>query len=54
MWGMSRFDRPSWSTGVFIGLACVVSGVAGIMSFMEGKKIKKIEGVQSDRQNVRG
>lgn len=45
MWGMSRFDRPSWSTGLFIALACIVSGVAGIMSFLEGKKIKKIEGV---------
>lgn len=46
MWGFSRFDRPSWSTGLFIALACVVSGVAGIMSFLEGKKIKRIEGVQ--------
>jgi hypothetical protein len=46
MWGMSRFDRPSWSTGLFIGLSCVVSGVGGIMSFLEGKKIKRIEGVQ--------
>lgn len=50
MWGMSRFDRPSWSTGLFIALACVVSGVAGIMSFLEGRKIKKIEGLQPDRQ----
>jgi len=46
MWGMSRFDRPSWSTGLFIGLSCVVSGVGGIVSFVEGKKIKRIEGVQ--------
>ena len=47
MWGMSRFNRPSWATGLFIALACVVSGVAGIMSFIEGKKIKKIEGVRA-------
>ena len=46
MWGMSRFDRPSWSTGLFIGLSCIVSGVGGIVSFVEAKKIKKIEGVQ--------
>jgi hypothetical protein len=52
MWGMSRFDRPSWSTGLFIALACVVSGVAGIMTFFEGKKIKRIEGVQPDRQDT--
>lgn len=46
MWGMSRFDRPSWSTGLFIGLSCIVSSIGGIMSFIEAKKIKKIEGVQ--------
>jgi hypothetical protein len=46
MWGMSRLDRPSWSTGLFIALSCIVSGVGGIMSFLEGKKIKRIEGVQ--------
>jgi hypothetical protein len=46
MWGMSRFDRPSWSTGLFIALSCIVSGVGGIMSFVEAKKIKKIEGVR--------
>lgn len=45
MWGMSRFNRPSWSTGLFIGLACFVAGVGGIMSFLEGKKIKRVEGV---------
>jgi hypothetical protein len=46
MWGMNRFNRPSWSTGLFIGLSCIVSGVGGIMSFVEAKKIKKIEGVR--------
>ena len=46
MWGMSRFDRPSWSTGLFIGLSCVVSGAGGILSFVEAKKIKQIEGVR--------
>jgi hypothetical protein len=45
MWGMNRFDRPSWSTGLFIALACIISGVGGIMSFNEGKKIKRVEGV---------
>jgi hypothetical protein len=48
MWGMNRFDRPSWSTGLFIALACIVSGVGGILSFIEGRKIKRIEGVQPD------
>lgn len=48
MWGMNRFDRPSWSTGLFIALACIVSGIGGILSFTEGRKIKRIEGVQPD------
>ncbi|PVH70845.1 hypothetical protein DL98DRAFT_564072 [Cadophora sp. DSE1049] len=32
MWGYNRFDRPTWSTGTFIGLCC------------GGRKVKKIEG----------
>lgn len=40
-----RFTRPSWATGLFVGLACVVAGVAGIEMFIEGKKVKKVEGV---------
>jgi hypothetical protein len=45
MWGMNRYNRPSWATGLFIGLACVVAGVAGILMFKEGKKVKRVEGV---------
>ena len=45
MWGLNRYNRPSWSTGTFVGLACVVAAAAGLMQFMEGKKIKKVEGV---------
>lgn len=45
MWGMNRFDRPSWSTGLFVALACIVAGLGGIMMGIEGKKVKKVEGV---------
>jgi hypothetical protein len=45
MWGMNRYDRPSWSTGFFIACACVISAAGGIVSFKEGKKIKLVEGV---------
>lgn len=45
MWGYNRYDRPSWSTGTFVALACIVAGVAGLMVFWEGKRVKKIEGV---------
>jgi hypothetical protein len=45
MWGMNRYDRPSWSTGLFVALACIIAAVGGIVSFIEGKKVKSIEGV---------
>jgi len=45
MWGLNRFNRPSWSTGLFVALACIVAAIAGIMQFTEGKKIKAVEGV---------
>ncbi|KAJ5238042.1 hypothetical protein N7489_008133 [Penicillium chrysogenum] len=41
MWAMNRFDRPSWTTGLFVGLACVVAGVAGIVMWLEKKRVKK-------------
>ncbi|KAH8602406.1 hypothetical protein B0O99DRAFT_606493 [Bisporella sp. PMI_857] len=45
MWGLNRYDRPSWSTGLFVALACIVAAAGGIMSFIEGKHVKAIEGV---------
>ena len=45
MWGMNRYDRPSWSTGLFVALACIVAAVGGLVTFFEGKKVKSIEGV---------
>ncbi|KAJ4018997.1 hypothetical protein NW766_002697 [Fusarium irregulare] len=45
MWGLNRYDRPSWSTGLFVALACIVAALGGIVMFIEGKKVKGIEGV---------
>ena len=45
MWALNRFNRPGWSTGTFVALACIVAAAAGVMIFVEGKRIKKIEGV---------
>jgi hypothetical protein len=45
MWGLNRYNRPSWTTGLFVALACIVAALGGIMVFIEGKKIKGIEGV---------
>ncbi|KAH7070993.1 hypothetical protein FB567DRAFT_213068 [Paraphoma chrysanthemicola] len=44
MWAYNRFDRPTWATGTFIALGCGVSALAGLMSWWEGRKVKKIEG----------
>ncbi|ATY59332.1 hypothetical protein A9K55_003111 [Cordyceps militaris] len=44
MWHYNRIDRPSWATGAFIGLGCGVAMLAGLMSYWEGRKVKKIEG----------
>lgn len=41
MWAWNRFDRPSWTTGLFVGLACVVAGVPGILMWLEKKLLKK-------------
>jgi hypothetical protein len=45
MWALDRIDRPSWSTGLFVCLACIVAAIAGIMMGVEGKHVKTIEGV---------
>ena len=45
--GYESLQYLSWATGLFIALACIVSRVAGIMSFIEAKRIKKIEGVRA-------
>ncbi|KAG0647040.1 hypothetical protein D0Z07_6420 [Hyphodiscus hymeniophilus] len=45
MWGLNRYNRPSWSTGLFVAMACIVAACGGIMSFVEGKHVKSIEGV---------
>ena len=44
MWGYNRLNRPSWATGTFIGAACGVALLAGLMMWWEGRKVKKIEG----------
>ncbi|KAF2016386.1 hypothetical protein BU24DRAFT_200797 [Aaosphaeria arxii CBS 175.79] len=45
MWHYNRYDRPSWATGLFVGLGCTVAAAGGIMMYHEGKYVKKVEGV---------
>ncbi|KAI5850533.1 hypothetical protein DFP73DRAFT_508991 [Morchella snyderi] len=54
MWGMNRIERPSWSTGLFVALACIVAGVAGGMVWWEGRRVKRIEGVAEKDAGERG
>ncbi|KAJ1335255.1 DUF2985 domain-containing protein [Microdochium nivale] len=45
MWSLDRYDRPSWSTGLFVCLGMLVAAIAGITMGTEGKHVKIIEGV---------
>jgi hypothetical protein len=51
MWHYDRHQRPSWATGLFVALGCIVAGVAGTMIAVEGKRIKKVEGVPMRKED---
>ncbi|KIW01075.1 uncharacterized protein PV09_07366 [Verruconis gallopava] len=42
---MNRYNRLSWSTGFFVAIACIVAALGGIMMGLEGRKVKRVEGV---------
>jgi hypothetical protein len=44
MWHYNRINRPTWATGTFIALGCGSAMLAGVMSWWEGRKVKRIEG----------
>lgn len=55
MWGMNRFDRPSWATGFLVAIACLIAMAGGLLIFLEGKTVKSIEGVpltEQDRERL--
>jgi hypothetical protein len=52
MWHWNRFTRPSWGTGVWITLGCLVAIGAGIVIFREGLRVKKIEGIPIQEYDV--
>lgn len=45
MWGFNRYNRPAATTGIFITVGCLVAIAAGIVVFIEGSAVKKVEGV---------
>jgi hypothetical protein len=52
MWGLNRFNRPGWTTGLLISLACIVAMAGGYMGFREAKKVKKVEGVPVSEEDL--
>ncbi|OQD82258.1 hypothetical protein PENANT_c022G07220 [Penicillium antarcticum] len=44
MWEYNRHTRPNFGVGLFIGLGCFSSLLAGILTWWEGRKVKLIEG----------
>ncbi|KID91920.1 alpha-L-rhamnosidase C [Metarhizium guizhouense ARSEF 977] len=52
MWGMNRYNRPGWATGLLIALGCVVAGAGGLIMFLEGKVVKRIEGVPVSEKDL--
>ena len=45
MWGMNRYDRPSWATGFLVALACIVGAIGGLGELFQGNAVKAVEGV---------
>jgi hypothetical protein len=52
MWGYNRYNRPSWAVGLFITIGCLTGIFAGICVFIEGKKVKKAEGIPIQEYDV--
>ncbi|KAI0476675.1 hypothetical protein F4859DRAFT_57725 [Xylaria cf. heliscus] len=52
MWGMSRYDRPPWTTGLFFGLTFITSSSAGIMEALQVMNVKAIEGVPLTKRDI--
>jgi hypothetical protein len=44
MWYYNRHNRPGWSVGLFLCLAFVSSIAAGVVQFLERKKVQQVEG----------
>ncbi|RDW72408.1 DUF2985 domain-containing protein [Aspergillus mulundensis] len=52
MWAYDRHDRPSFGVGLFIGLGCFSSLLAGGMSWWEGRKVKRVEGAMLEEMEM--
>lgn len=52
MWGFDKYNRPSWSVGLFISLACIIASAGGWVIFKEGKRVKSVEGVPVSEADI--
>ncbi|KAH6849807.1 hypothetical protein B0I37DRAFT_97343 [Chaetomium sp. MPI-CAGE-AT-0009] len=52
MWGMNRYDRPSWATGFLVAVACLIAMAGGYVIFVEGQKVNSIEGVPLSERDL--
>lgn len=52
MWGWNRFHRPSWLVGLMISMGCVVAIAAGLVIFSAGKKVKAVEGIPVEEEEI--
>ncbi|KAI8634808.1 hypothetical protein F5Y19DRAFT_410283 [Xylariaceae sp. FL1651] len=53
MWALSRYDRPAWTTGLFVALTLIASTSAGIMEALQGRKVKTVEGVPLTKMDLK-
>jgi len=55
MWVDNRFQRPSWSTGLFVALGCIAGICAGTIQGMEGSRAIKVEqGIEKKKKPKKG
>ncbi|RMD40835.1 hypothetical protein DV735_g4315, partial [Chaetothyriales sp. CBS 134920] len=52
MWAFNRHNRPSWAVGLLISLGCLTGIFAGILVFIEGSRVKKVEGIPIQEYDV--
>ncbi|RMZ80230.1 hypothetical protein DV738_g2779, partial [Chaetothyriales sp. CBS 135597] len=52
MWAFNRHNRPSWAVGLLITLGCLTGIFAGILVFVEGSRVKKVEGIPIQEYDV--
>jgi len=52
MWGLNRFDRPPWSTGILIPASFLCGIASAIFIWRGGKKTKRVEKVEQFLKNA--